>query len=103
MRIIAGEFKGRKFFPPADNWPTRPTTDFSKEGLFNILNNRIDFSNVIMLDLFGGTGNHSYEFISRGCQDATYVDKFPGCVKFASKTAKELNIENKIKITVNNC
>lgn len=65
MRIIGGTFKGRKFIPPAKNWPTRPTTDFAKEGLFNILHNRIDFEETIMLDLFGGTGNHSYEFISR--------------------------------------
>ena len=98
MRIISGKFKGRKFFPPADNWPTRPTTDFSKEGLFNILNNLLDFEEVKFLDLFGGTGNHSYEFISRGCKDVTYVDKFPGCIKFVTKTAKDLKIEDNIKI-----
>lgn len=98
MRIISGEFKGKRFMPPAKNWPTRPTTDFAKEGLFNILNNRLDFEETVMLDLFGGTGNHSYEFISRGCQDVTYVDKFHGCVEFVLKTASELKIENKIKI-----
>ncbi|MBK9254343.1 MAG: RsmD family RNA methyltransferase [Saprospiraceae bacterium] len=98
MRIISGIFKGRKFVPPAKNWPTRPTTDFAKEGLFNILQNRIDFEETAMLDLFGGTGNHCYEFISRGCQDATYVDKFPGCVQFVQKTATELGITDKIKI-----
>lgn len=98
MRIIGGEFKGRKFIPPAKNWPTRPTTDFAKEGLFNILNNRLDFEDTIMLDLFGGTGNHSYEFISRGCSDVTYVDKFPGCIQFVTKTAQELGITDKIKI-----
>ena len=98
MRIISGKFKGRKFFPPADNWPTRPTTDFSKEGLFNILNNWLDFSEVRFLDLFGGTGNHSYEFISRGCKDVTYVDKFTGCIKFVSKTSKLLEIEDLIQI-----
>ncbi len=92
MRIIGGEFKGRKFYPPAKNWPTRPTTDFAKEGLFNILNNYLDFSALKVLDLFGGTGNHSYEFISRGCTDITYVDKFPGCIAFVKKTAKELNV-----------
>ena len=64
MRIIGGSFKGRKFYPPADKWPTRPTTDYSKEGLFNILTNRYDFEEWKVLDLFGGTGNHSYEFIS---------------------------------------
>jgi 16S rRNA (guanine966-N2)-methyltransferase len=98
MRIIGGKFKGRRFNPPADNWPTRPTTDYAKEGLFNILNNLIDFEDTRFLDLFGGTGNHSYEFISRGCTDVTYVDKFPGCVKFVRQTAKTLGIENELKI-----
>ena len=98
MRIIGGKFKGRRFNPPAKNWPTRPTTDFAKEGLFNILTNRIEFSEVKMLDLFGGTGNHCYEFISRGCEDATYVDKFGGCVAFVKKTAELLKIENELKI-----
>ena len=64
MRIISGKFKGRKFYPPADNWPTRPTTDYAKEGLFNILSNNFDFDELKVLDLFGGTGSHSYEFTS---------------------------------------
>jgi 16S rRNA (guanine(966)-N(2))-methyltransferase RsmD len=98
MRIIGGQFKGRRFNPPAKNWPTRPTTDFAKEGLFNILQNNLDFESVKMLDLFGGTGNHSYEFISRGCPSATYVDKFPGCIAFAKKTAAALGIEDKMRI-----
>jgi len=98
MRIIGGEFRGRRFNPPAKNWPTRPTTDFAKEGLFNILYNRLDFESLKVLDLFGGTGNHCYEFISRGCEDATYVDKFGGAVSFVKKTAKELNIENRLTI-----
>jgi 16S rRNA (guanine966-N2)-methyltransferase len=98
MRIIAGKFKGRKFYPPADKWPTRPTTDFAKEGLFNIINNNFHFEDLRVLDLFGGTGNHSYEFISRGCEDVTYVDKFPSCVKFVKESAKILEIEDKINI-----
>jgi 16S rRNA (guanine(966)-N(2))-methyltransferase RsmD len=98
MRIIGGEFRGRKFIPPAKNWPTRPTTDYAKEGLFNILNNRIDFEEICVLDLFGGTGNHSYEFISRGCADVTYVDMFGGCVAFVKKTSEELKIVDRIKI-----
>ncbi len=98
MRIIGGKFKGRKFIPPAKNWPTRPTTDFAKEGLFNILLNEFDFEDIKVLDLFGGTGNHSYEFISRGCTDVTYVDKFPGCVSFVQKTAKLLEIEDHLKV-----
>lgn len=98
MRIIAGKFKGRRFDPPADKWPTRPTTDFAKEALFNILNNHLDFDAVKMLDLFGGTGSHCYEFISRGCTQATYVDKFPACVQFVRKMAQALEIESCLKI-----
>ncbi len=101
MRIIGGEFKGRRFNPPANNWPTRPTTDFAKEGLFNILQNRIDFSETKFLDLFGGTGNHSYEFISRGCENVTYVDKFGGCIAFVKKTAQTLGIEDRLRIVKN--
>ena len=98
MRIIGGELKGRKFNPPADKWPTRPTTDYAKEGLFNILNNYFDFEEMKVLDLFGGTGSHSYEFISRGCKDVTYVDKFAACVAFVKKTVQEFKIEDNIKI-----
>jgi 16S rRNA (guanine966-N2)-methyltransferase len=98
MRIIAGKFKGRKFYPPADNWPTRPTTDMSKEGLFNILNNHFDFEELKVLDLFGGTGNHTYEFVSRGCTDVTYVDKHGPAIDFVRKTTKALEIEENIHI-----
>ena len=97
MRIISGKFKGRRFNPPADNWPTRPTTDYAKEGLFNILMNNFDFESMKVLDLFGGTGNHSYEFISRGCQDVTYVDKFGPCVSFVKRTATDLEISSYIR------
>ncbi len=98
MRIIGGIYKGRRFNPPADNWPTRPTMDHAKEALFNILNNQIDFEDVKMLDLFGGTGSHSYEFISRGCEDVTYVDKFAPAIQFVRKTAQTLGIDKEIKI-----
>ena len=98
MRIIGGKFKGRKFTPPAKNWPTRPTTDYAKEGLFNIIQNTWPIEDMKVLDLFGGTGNHSYEFISRGCKNVTYVDKFGGCVAFAKKMAKVLEIEDYIRI-----
>lgn len=98
MRIIGGQFKGRRFYPPADKWPTRPTTDFAKEGLFNILENHFDFSGMKVLDLFGGTGSHSYEFISRGCQDVTYVDKFGRCIKFVTEMTKKLVVSDKIQI-----
>lgn len=98
MRIIGGRFKGRKFHPPAKNWPTRPTTDFAKEALFNILQNNFYFEDIKALDLFGGTGSHSYEFISRGCTDVTYVDKFGACVAFVKNTAKTLKIQDHLHI-----
>jgi 16S rRNA (guanine(966)-N(2))-methyltransferase RsmD len=98
MRIIGGKFKGRRFNPPAKNWPTRPTTDFAKEGLFNILTNELDFAAISALDLFGGTGSHGYELISRGCEDVTYVDKFPGAVRFVRKILRELDVEAYMQI-----
>lgn len=98
MRIIAGRFKGYRFTPPAKNWPTRPTTDISKEGLYNILQNIIDFEEIRFLDLFGGTGNHCYECISRGCKDATYVDKFGGAVSFVKTMSRKLEIEKELRI-----
>ncbi|MFT4668945.1 MAG: 16S rRNA (guanine966-N2)-methyltransferase [Flavobacteriaceae bacterium] len=90
MRIISGQYKGKRLTAPK-SLPVRPTTDFAKEALFNILNHRIDFDNVNMLDLFAGTGNISYEFASRGAKEITSVDADFGCVKFISKTADELS------------
>lgn len=98
MRVSAGSLKGRTFYPPADHWPTRPTTDISRTALFNILANLIDFEETKMLDLFGGTGAHCYEMISRGCMDATYVDKFKPAVFFVQEKAKAWKIEEQIKI-----
>jgi len=98
LRIIGGKYKGRKFQPPAKNWPTRPTTDFGREGLFNILANHFDFEGMRVLDLFGGTGGISYEFISRGCKDVTFVDKYYPCVAFAKKIAKELELTDELVV-----
>lgn len=100
MRIIGGELSGRRFHPPAKKWPTRPTTDIAKEGLYNILQNRIDFETAVFLDLFGGTGNHCYEFISRGCKNVTYVDRYRPAGKFVEKTAEEFGIEEYITIRI---
>jgi 16S rRNA (guanine966-N2)-methyltransferase len=88
MRIIGGALKGRQFHPPHLS-PTRPTTDFGKEGLFNVINNNFNFENLRVLDLFGGTGSISYEFCSRGCTDVTTVEIFPKCVSFIRKTASD--------------
>ena len=88
MRIISGKYKGRRISPPR-NLPVRPTTDMSKEALFNILNNHFDFDGLKVLDLFSGTGNISYEFASRGSGNITSVDGDFGCVKFIKQTAAE--------------
>ncbi len=96
MRIVGGKFKGRRFHPPIKNWRTRPTTDYAKEGLFNILSNQVDFEEMKVLDLFCGTGNIAYECVSRGCMDVTCVDKFYGCIKFVKETAKELRLDDEL-------
>ena len=91
MRIISGKYKSRRITAPS-KLPVRPTTDMAKEALFNILNNRYYFDEVVFLDLFAGTGNIAYEFGSRGCQKMTAVDGDFGCVQFISKTATELEL-----------
>ncbi len=93
MRIISGTLGGRRFSPP-DNLPTRPTTDFAKTGLFNILNNNFDFPEVSFLDLFGGTGSISYEFASRGCKRIVTVEQDNGAAKFIDKMKKEWNADS---------
>lgn len=77
--------------------PVRPTTDMAKEALFNILENRYVFSEISIVDLFSGTGNIAYEFISRGAKNVVAIDANIHCIKFISKTVKELdeNIELK--------
>lgn len=95
MRIIGGQWKGRRIHIPSKNWPVRPTTDFAREALFNILDNRLDYENVSALDLFAGTGMHSVELASRGCGDITFVDRYRDSVKFM----KELIAEWKLPIT----
>lgn len=88
MRIISGKYKGRRISPPK-GLPVRPTTDMSKEALFNVLNNHFSFEGLKILDLFAGTGNISYEFASRGSTPITSVDGDFGCVKFIKQIAAE--------------
>ncbi len=91
MRIISGKYKGRRITAPK-NLPVRPTTDMSKEALFNVLNNHYHFAELKVLDLFSGTGNISYEFGSRGCENITSIDGDVGCINFIKKTAKEFDL-----------
>jgi 16S rRNA (guanine(966)-N(2))-methyltransferase RsmD len=89
MRIISGQFRGRRVQAPT-NLPVRPTTDMAKEGLFNYIGARLEIQGIHALDLFCGTGNISYELISRGAASITAVDKHPACCKFVSTYANQL-------------
>lgn len=73
---------------------TRPTTDIAKEGLFNVLQNNLDFEELKTLDLFGGTGSISYELASRGAQDLTIVEKDTQMFSFIKKTSEALGLKN---------
>ena len=90
MRIISGKFKGRRLSPPK-NLPVRPTTDMSKEALFNVLNNHYNFEGLKVLDLFAGTGNISFEFASRGSDNISCVDADLGCIKYIKQVATEFD------------
>ena len=92
MRIISGKYKGRRITAPK-KLPVRPTTDLSKESLFNILNHQFSFTGLKVLDLFSGTGNISYEFASRGAEPIVSVDADMGCVSFIKKTAQAFEMD----------
>lgn len=94
MRIISGQYGGRRISPPSKMPHTRPTTDIAKEGLFNILQNNIALEGIECLDLFGGTGSISYELASRGAAKLTVVEKDPTMYEFIKSTAAALNIDN---------
>lgn len=94
MRIISGKLGGRRIKPPQRMPHTRPTTDIAKEGLFNILENNLDFEELKTLDLFGGTGCISYELASRGVPDLTIVEKDADMYRFIKKTSDDLGLEN---------
>ena len=93
MRIVGGEHSGRRFNPPSNMPYTRPTTDIAKEGLFNVIQHKLDIPSLKTLDLFGGTGSISYELASRGAEDLTIVEKDGTMFEFIKKTAETLRIE----------
>jgi len=93
LRIIGGRYKGRRINPPS-NFQARPTTDFAREGLFNILNNRVEFESINVLDLFSGTGSISYEFASRGAATVHLVETNPRHIAGIKKILKELDLQN---------
>ncbi len=93
MRIIGGKFKGKAILPP-QGYKARPTTDFAKEGLFNILNNEYEMEGLKVLDLFGGTGAISYEFASRGAEMVYCVEMLPLHANFIKSQAATLGMRN---------
>ncbi len=100
MRIISGQYKGRAINPPK-NLRARPTTDFAKENLFNVLQNLVDFEACDVLDLFAGTGSISYEFASRGVRSVTSVEINAVHHNFIRRTAQELGIRNLYAVKAN--
>jgi len=95
MRIISGKYKGRRIDVPG-KITARPTTDFAKEGLFNLLNNRIDFEALEVLDLFAGTGSISIEFVSRGAASVVSVETDRKHCSYIRQVCGILGIENLI-------
>ena len=93
MRIIGGRLKGKTILPP-QGYKARPTTDFAKEGLFNILNNEYEMEGLQVLDLFGGTGAISYEFASRGASMVYCVEMLPLHANFIKSQAAKFGMNN---------
>lgn len=91
MKIITGQYGGRRFDPPR-NLNARPTTDLAKQALFNILQNRMDLEGCRALDLFSGTGSISFELLSRGAAHVVSVEMGHTQQQFIQKVAAQLNV-----------
>lgn len=89
MRIVGGKYRNRRLHPPAE-MEARPTTDFAKEGLFNVLQHSVPLEDIRVLDLFAGTGNISLEFLSRGAREVISVDQDKRLFDFMQRTSREL-------------
>ncbi len=100
MRIISGRYRGRTIVPPR-NLRARPTTDFAKENLFNVLGNLVDFEELDVLDLFSGTGSISYEFASRDARSVTSIEVNSVHHNFIRQTAHDLKFENFYAVKAN--
>ena len=93
MRIISGTHKGRQI-KPDKNFTARPTTDFAKENIFNVLSNYYDIEDCRVLDLFAGTGSISYEFASRGAISVTTVELNYKHFDFIKRVVRDLKFDN---------
>ena len=92
MRIITGIYKGRHFDIPR-SFKARPTTDFAKENIFNVLMQYVDFEDAQALDLFSGTGSISLELVSRGCRQVVSVELDRDHHRFIQECLKKLNTD----------
>ena len=90
MRIITGKYKGRHFDIPR-TFKARPTTDFAKENIFNVLNAYVDFEDATALDLFSGTGSISLELLSRGCSQVVSIEQDRDHHRFICECLKKLD------------
>ena len=99
MRIITGKLKGRRFSIPK-GLDVRPTTDRTKESIFNKIVAYKYLENSVILDLFGGSGNLGFEAISRGAKQVTFVDIKPENIKLIEKVAIDFEIEKNIRTVV---
>ena len=96
MRIIRGKYGRRRFKVPT-SFSARPTTDFAKENLFNVLDNLVEWEGLEALDLFAGTGSIAFEMLSRGCRSVTAVELNYKHASFIEKVSKEINT-NELKL-----
>lgn len=101
MRIIGGRLGGRVITPPM-GYEARPTTDFAREALFDILNNEYEFEDLKVLDLFSGTGAVSFEFCSRGAGHVWAVEMNPRNAAFISSQARTLGLSESISVVRDN-
>lgn len=97
MRIITGKYKGRHFDIPR-TFKARPTTDFAKENIFNVINAYVDWEEATALDLFAGTGSISLELLSRGCQQVISVEKDHDHARFITQCMEKLGTDEHILI-----
>lgn len=97
MRIITGTLKGRRLKSPTTD-ETRPTSDRTKEGMFNVIDARRYFDDLEVLDLFGGSGNLGFEAISRGAAHATFVDASRASIKIIEENAEHLGVTNQVRV-----
>ena len=105
MRIISGNFKGRKLLTPNDI-RTRPLKDLTKESIFNILKHsnkfNVEIKNSLILDLFAGVGSFGIECLSNEAKYVTFVENYNGVLPILKKNLSNLKLDKKYEIIEQN-